>query len=149
VLKRGASSCVHTTFHFFRVHFPPESNHNSHNSNEQKEWIMPKIEAETAAGAQTFEAQAGRKLVLAIEDAGIDILHRCGGNAKCTTCRVEVLAGDPGEIGEAERERLARETDLAENVRLSCQIHILDDLKVRVVNQASVRGMDAGPRPAE
>src|SRR3954469_7337263 len=110
---------------------------------------MPKITAETATETKEFEAEAGRKLVLAIEDAGIDILHRCGGNAKCTTCRVEVLAGDPGEIGEAERNRLALETGLAENVRLSCQVHVMDDLKVRVVNQASVRGMDAGPRPTE
>lgn len=110
---------------------------------------MPRIEAETASGAQAFDADEGRKLVLAIEDAGIDILHRCGGNAKCTTCRVEVLAGDPGEIGDAERNRLAMEVGLAENVRLSCQVHIIDDLKVRVVNQASVRGMDAGPRPVE
>jgi ferredoxin len=110
---------------------------------------MPRIEAETATGTQAFEAADGRKLVLAIEDAGVDILHRCGGNAKCTTCRVEVLAGDPGEIGEAERNRLAMETGLAENIRLSCQVRAHDDLKVRVVNQASVKGIDAGPRPAE
>ena len=102
---------------------------------------MPKIEAETATGAREFEAEAGRKLVLAIEDAGVDILHRCGGKAKCTTCRVEVLAGEAGEMGEAERTRLAVETGLAENVRLSCQ--------VRVINQASVKGIDAGPRPEE
>ncbi|HEX5706036.1 MAG TPA: 2Fe-2S iron-sulfur cluster-binding protein [Pyrinomonadaceae bacterium] len=110
---------------------------------------MPRIEAEAAAGVQTIEAEEGRKLVLTIEDAGIDILHRCGGNAKCTTCRVEVLAGDAGEMGEAERERLARETGLAENVRLSCQVRVKDDLNVRVINQASVKGIDAGPRPAE
>ena len=111
---------------------------------------MPRIEAETAAGAtQAFEAEQGRKLVLAIEDAGIDILHRCGGNAKCTTCRVEVLAGDPGEIGDAERNRLAMETGLAENVRLSCQVRVGDDLKVRVINQESTRGIPAGPRPVE
>ena len=110
---------------------------------------MPRIEAETAEGSNAFEAEDGRKLVLAIEDAGIDILHRCGGVAKCTTCRVEVLAGDPGEIGELERNRLAAETGLAENVRLSCQVHIHDDLKVRVVNQSSVRGIPAGTRPSE
>jgi ferredoxin len=110
---------------------------------------MARIEAETATGLQAFEAEQGRKLVLAIEDAGIDILHRCGGNAKCTTCRVEVLAGDPGEIQDAERNRLAMETGLAENVRLSCQVRVIDDMKVRVINQASVRGIDAGPRPVE
>lgn len=110
---------------------------------------MPKIEAETATGLNAFEAEEGRKLVLAIEDAGIDILHRCGGNARCTTCRVEVLAGDPGEIRELERNRLAMETGLAENVRLSCQVRVHDNLKVKVVNQASVRGIPAGPRPIE
>ncbi len=110
---------------------------------------MPIIEAETATGVQSFEAAEGRKLVLALEDAGIDILHRCGGNAKCTTCRVEVLAGDPGEISAGERDRLALEAGLAENVRLSCQIRVIDDLKIKVIRQASVSGMDAGPRPVE
>jgi ferredoxin len=110
---------------------------------------MPTITAETASGIQTFEAPEGKKLVLGIEDAGIDILHRCGGNARCTTCRVEILDGDPGEMRELERNRLAMETELAENIRLSCQIRVRDSLNVKVVNQASVRGMDAGPRPLE
>jgi ferredoxin len=111
--------------------------------------LMAKIEAETATGTQQIEAPEGKKLVLAIEDAGIDILHRCGGNARCTTCRVEVLEGDPGEMGELERNRLAMEAELADHIRLSCQIHVKDDLKVKVINQASVRGMDAGPRPLD
>jgi ferredoxin len=108
---------------------------------------MPKIQATTATGEQSIEAPEGKKLVLVIEDAGIDILHRCGGNARCTTCRVEVLAGEPGEMRELERNRLAMEAELADNVRLSCQIRVHNDLSVRVINQASVRGMDAGPRP--
>ena len=110
---------------------------------------MPKITAETATETKEFEAEAGRKLVLAIEDSGVDILHRCGGNAKCTTCRVEVLEGDAGEMREAERNRLALETGLAENVRLSCQVRVEGDMHVRVLNQASVRGLDPGPRPSE
>ena len=110
---------------------------------------MPKIQAETATGLIETEAPEGKKLVLTIEDAGVDILHRCGGNARCTTCRVEILEGDPGEMGELERNRLSVEQELAPNVRLSCQIHVSQDLKVRVINQASVRGMDAGPRPLD
>jgi len=110
---------------------------------------MPNIEATTATGTQTIDAPQGKKLVLVLEDAGIDILHRCGGNARCTTCRVEVLEGDPGEMRELERNRLAMEAELADNVRLSCQIHVAADLKVRVINQVSVRGMDAGPRPLD
>jgi ferredoxin len=108
---------------------------------------MPKIQAETANGLIETEPPAGKKLVLTLEDAGIDILHRCGGNARCTTCRVEILEGDPGEMGELERNRLAMESELGPNVRLSCQIRVSNDLKVRVINQASVRGIDPGPRP--
>src|SRR5688572_1467927 len=110
---------------------------------------MPKINAETTTGPVEIDATEGKKLVLAIEDAGIDILHRCGGNARCTTCRVEIIEGEPGDMGDLERERLAREAELAPNTRLSCQIHVNSDLKVRVVNQASVRGMDPGPRPLD
>ncbi len=110
---------------------------------------MPRITAETANGQIAFEAEAGRRLVLAIEDNGIDILHRCGGNARCTTCRVEVIAGDPGEIGEPEKAILATKTDLNDHTRLSCQVRIIDDLHVQVVNQASVKGIDPGTRPEE
>src|ERR1044072_9314952 len=109
---------------------------------------MPRIGAEIATGRQEFAAEAGRKLVLAIEDARIDILHRCGGNANCATCRVEVLEGDAGDMRELERDRLARETGLAENVRLSCQVRVNGDLHVRVVNQSSTGGLDPGPPPA-
>ena len=110
---------------------------------------MATITAETANGTQTFEAAEGTRLVLAIEDAGVDILHRCGGNARCTTCRVEILAGDAEEMHDLERNRLAMEEELADNVRLSCQIHAHSDLHLRVVNQASVSGMQPGPRPLD
>ena len=110
---------------------------------------MPKIHAETANGPIETDGPEGKKLVLVLEDAGIDILHRCGGNARCTTCRVEVLEGDAGEMGELERNRLAVEAELAPNIRLSCQIRVKNDLKVRVVNQSSVRGLDPGPRPVD
>ena len=110
---------------------------------------MPRITAEAAQGTVSFDVEMDRKLVLALEDNGIDILHRCGGNAKCTTCRVEILAGDPGEIGEGERNILATKTDLNDHTRLSCQMRIIDDLHVKVVRQASVEGIDAGGRPTE
>jgi ferredoxin len=110
---------------------------------------MRKITAETANGTVAFEAEEGRKLVLCLEDNGIDILHRCGGNARCTTCRVEVLGGDPGEIGEAEKAILATKTDLNDHTRLSCQVRLMDDLHVKVVRQASVEGIEPGNRPVE
>jgi ferredoxin len=110
---------------------------------------MPRITAETATGTQPFDCEKGRKLVHCIEDQGIDILHRCGGNARCTTCRVEVLHGDPGPILEAERAVMATKPDLTDHMRLSCQVRVIDDLHIRVINQASVAGLDPGPRPAD
>ncbi len=108
-----------------------------------------RITAEAAQGTVSFDVQQNRKLVLALEDEGVDILHRCGGNSKCTTCRVEILAGDPGEIGEAEKAILASKADLGDHTRLSCQVRVMDDLHIRVARQASVEGIDAGGRPSE
>lgn len=110
---------------------------------------MRHIRAETASGLVAFEAEDGKKLVLAIEDSGIDILHRCGGNARCTTCRVEVLSGDPGPITDDEAAILSTKTDLNERTRLSCQIRLMDDLHVKVINQASVMGIEPGTRPED
>lgn len=108
---------------------------------------MAKIDIQ---GESTIEC-SGRRLVLCIEDSGIDdILHRCGGNAKCTTCRVEILVGNPPPMGEREKARLAEENELAPNTRLSCQIVPDSNLSVRVINRLHLTDMsDAGPRPEE
>ena len=107
---------------------------------------MPSV---TVEGIKTFEVEEGKKLVLAIEDAGIDILHRCGGNSRCTTCRVIVLAGEADPMQEPERERLAREATLDEGTRLSCQMRVTSDLWVKVMKRASETGLEAGTRPAD
>lgn len=107
---------------------------------------MPTV---TVEGEKSFEVAEGTKLVLAIEDAGIDILHKCGGNARCTTCRVQVIAGEPGPMEDLERTRLEREGSLGPDIRLSCQIRVNADLTVNVLGRASAAGIDAGPRPAD
>src|SRR4051794_38847070 len=98
-----------------------------------------------------IEVDQGRRLVLAIEDAGIDILHRCGGNARCTTCRVEVLSGDAGPMTDPEADRLARVEDRTPEMRLSCQVQVNDDLDVRVIRRLHdfPDMSDPGPRPIE
>jgi ferredoxin len=108
--------------------------------------FMPTV---TVEGEKSFEVESGKKLVLAIEDAGIDIMHRCGGNARCTTCRVQILAGEAPPMEATEQERLARETDLQPNTRLSCQIRVESDLWVVVANRASQTGIPAGTRPLD
>lgn len=110
---------------------------------------MPNVTAETATGTVTFEAEAGTKLVLALEDNGIDILHRCGGNARCTTCRVEILSDYVGTRSDDEEAILSTKEGITDNTRLSCQVRLADDIHVKVINQASVNGIDPGTRPED
>lgn len=99
---------------------------------------------------QTIEVEAGTRLVLAIESAGVKIGHRCGGNAKCTTCRVEFIAGEPETMTRAEHFRL-NDRGLFGQARLSCQIVCDRDMSVRplmtVENMPQWNG-DTGPAPA-
>jgi ferredoxin len=107
---------------------------------------MPKL---TVDGYGTFDVPNGKRLVLAIEqDAKVDILHACGGNARCTTCRVEFIAGEPSTMTAAERERLAaRELS---GVRLSCQILCDHDMSLRAISRLEGSGRpDPGGTPAE
>ena len=102
----------------------------------------------TVEGEKTFEAETGKKLVLCLEDNGIDILHRCGGNARCTTCRVEFVSGEPDTMTEAEKQVLAARG--LTGVRLSCQIVCDHDMAVRCISRLAGSGRaDAGHRPSE
>ncbi len=102
----------------------------------------------TVDGRGDFDVQADKKLTNAIEDAGIDILHRCGGYARCTTCRVEVLKGDVPPISEAEIDAL-EEPELIEKYRLSCQLRVTSDMTVRLWKTASEQGIEPGDRPED
>jgi ferredoxin len=107
---------------------------------------MPKL---TVEGYGTFEVPQGKRLVLAIEqDAKVDIMHACGGFARCTTCRVEFVEGEPASGTVAERERLAARG--LNGVRLSCQILCDHDMVVRAISRLEGTGRpDPGPAPQE
>jgi ferredoxin len=100
----------------------------------------------TIEGSASTEVEAGTRLVNAIEAAGVDILHACGGNARCTTCRVEFLSGEPRRMTKAERDKLA-EKGLS-GVRLACQIACDADMSVRAISRLAGSGRpDAGRAP--
>ena len=101
---------------------------------------MARLEVE---GEGVFEIEDGRRLVLAIEqDAGVDIMHRCGGNAKCTTCRVEYLEGEPESMTRAELEALQKRDALGQ-FRLSCQALCDHEMKVRPLMRLSESEADS------
>src|SRR4249920_141919 len=106
---------------------------------------MPKL---TVEGFPTVDVEEGKRLVLAVEqNAGVDILHACGGNCRCTTCRVEFVAGEPDLMTQAEKEKLAQKG--LTGVRLSCQIACDHDMTVRANSRLEGSGRaDAGSPPA-
>ena len=107
---------------------------------------MPKL---TVEGYGTVDVADAKRLVLAIEqDAGVDVLHACGGFARCTTCRVEFVDGEPSRMTAAEKERLAARG--LTGVRLSCQILCDHDMTVRAISRLEGSGRpDPGPTPQE
>ena len=107
---------------------------------------MPKL---TVEGVGEFEIPRGKRLVLALEDeAGVDQLHACGGNARCTTCRVEFVVGEPDQMTAAEKQVLAARG--LSGVRLSCQIPCDHDMTIRAISRLAGSGRkDAGSRPDE
>lgn len=107
---------------------------------------MPRI---TTNDGASFDVEDGTRLVLALQDNGVDILHRCGGHAKCTTCRVNFHEGEPARMTVAEHDKL-KEKELLGEVRLSCQILCEGDMTVEAVHRLSESGLDdAGGRPED
>jgi len=97
---------------------------------------MPKL---TVEGVGEFLVPEGKRLVNALrEEVQSDQLHACGGNARCTTCRVEFIAGEPSEMTVAEKQLL--EARGLTGVRLSCQILCQNDMAVKIISRLEGSG---------
>lgn len=107
---------------------------------------MPTLTIENVGA---FDVPAGKRMVLALTDeAKLDQLHACGGNARCTTCRVEFVSGEPNAMTNAEKAVLAAKG--ATGVRLSCQILCDQDMTVKCISRLAGSGRaDAGKRPTD
>lgn len=97
----------------------------------------------TVDGFGVFEVAHDTKLVNALEQNGIDVSHRCGGQAKCTTCRVKFHSTEP-PMGQPEHDSLEEDGVLGE-FRLSCQIRVETAMHVEVLMRASDKGWEPGP----
>ncbi|MBA5871902.1 MAG: 2Fe-2S iron-sulfur cluster binding domain-containing protein [Nitrospira sp. CR2.1] len=80
------------------------------------------------------EVDANLTLLEAAKALGFQLNHDCGGNASCTTCRVEVQTGGDNlsEIDFDEQDLLDREALSEPWHRLGCQARVLGDVVVRV-----------------
>lgn len=107
---------------------------------------MPQYQV-TVTGNPPFNVEAGTKLALALEQAGYDISHRCGGNARCTTCRVAFKTDEP-PMAEAEHDCLEEDGVLGQ-FRLACQIRVDREMEVEVLMPVSTASWDDAGVPLE
>jgi ferredoxin len=111
-----------------------------------------------------FEVEQGTKLLKALQDHNVDIVHKCGGHAKCTTCRVTIDEGRPEKQTQAQKELFMRKIEIglpsfmATQMHLSCQVLVEEDMTISVnevyneILHDGDRGPDTGdeitPEPA-
>lgn len=82
---------------------------------------MALLTIENLPGA-VIETQPQRSLLAALQVAGFDWRHACGAKGRCTTCRMQVLAGAGNLAPLTEAELRYREAGrLRPDERLSCQ----------------------------
>src|SRR5215216_6794853 len=73
-------------------------------------------------GDRSLKIEEGQSILNASLAAGIPHYHACGGNAKCSTCRVLVKQGEEFLTPVNEKEAQLRKTiPFPSNVRLACQ----------------------------
>ena len=115
-------------------------------------YIAPKVDraritfvSEPGGGERLLEIQqpGDRSLLhLAVEN-NINIFHECGGNARCSTCRVRVVSGPSGLTPRTQPEKkLAARLGWGDDIRLACQARILGDVAVhRLIRDAEDFGL--------
>jgi ferredoxin, 2Fe-2S len=83
---------------------------------------------------RTGEVEVNVTLLEASKALGFPLNHDCGGNASCTTCRVEVQMGGENlsEIDFEEQDLLDREALSEPWHRLGCQARVQGDVVVLV-----------------
>src|SRR5258705_11639626 len=75
---------------------------------------------------------ADESLLSASLRAGIPHAHACGGNARCSTCRVVVVEGAENcSPRNAHEQELASRLHFTPEIRLACQTTASGDVKVR------------------
>jgi len=88
------------------------------------------------------EIQTGESILRASLRAGIPHTYVCGGNARCTTCRVLLVDGDESSISPINESEtlIANKFGFATNIRLACQSYVSNDISIRrlVIDDADI-----------
>jgi len=83
-------------------------------------------------GEVTIEGAAGQTILEASLENGIAHAHACGGNARCSTCRVSIVSGLPNlSPRNSDETKLARRLGFPDDVRLACQTRVGGPVRLR------------------
>jgi Na+-transporting NADH:ubiquinone oxidoreductase subunit F len=82
---------------------------------------------------RNFQVPAGAKLLTALSNVGLYLPSGCGGKGTCGQCRVTVLDGG-GPLLPTEESLIGRH-EAAQHVRLSCQVTVREDVRVRIPDE--------------
>src|SRR3954470_16734919 len=81
---------------------------------------------------RTAPIDAHETILRASLRAGVPHAHACGGNARCSTCRVQIVDGLDACAPRTDKEHaLAARLRFAPEVRLACQTTVAGDVTVR------------------
>ncbi len=81
---------------------------------------------------QDIEANAGETILQASLRAGIPHTHACGGHARCSTCRVMIVAGvEHCPPRNAAEQAMADRLKFRSTIRLACQTTFTGDVTLR------------------
>ena len=80
--------------------------------------------------AKDLVVEGGNPLLFTLMDEGIFLPSACGGKGTCAYCKIKVQEGG-GPVLPTETPYLT-EGEIRENVRLSCQIKVRNDLKIEI-----------------
>jgi adenylate cyclase len=76
--------------------------------------------------------EPGARILHALQDGGVPIASACGGGARCSTCRVQVLDGlEACEPRNSAEQRMASMLSFPDDIRLACQTEIRGPVTVR------------------
>ncbi len=88
------------------------------------------IQIDLNDGAKVLDVPAGQTLLAALKSCDVHLASACGGRGLCGFCKVKIL-GDVPKVGPIDAQKLAPE-ELADGVRLACQLELTDDLAIEV-----------------
>ena len=89
---------------------------------------------------KAYTATEGKSILQNLLDAGVKVMHKCGGEAKCGSCHIFVLEGRKGlsKVQRLENEKLDSIVGVGSKSRLACQTIVgTDNFSIELLGFAS------------